>query len=119
VQFDPAKGTLKGDIDGMDTLAISISVAVNTAVSVVLMFHYRRQVRRRKLDDDAAKRRYSWASFGSGFLAAIAVFSALVGFLDVPTGHGEILIAVPILNAGLSVVLLFVGRTAIRWKPLR
>lgn len=39
--------------------------------------------------------------------------------LDAPTGHGEILIVAPVFNVGLSLILLFVGRVVISWKPIQ
>jgi hypothetical protein len=112
------QGLLWAKADAMTTLAIWITAFVNTAVAAALMLHYRGQARCGLLGEHTAKRRYSWVSC-SGFVAAIVIFSVFVSLLDVPTGHGEILIAVPILNVGLSLVLLFVGRTAICWKPVQ
>lgn len=103
----------------MDTLAIWISVSANAAVAAVLMLRYRAQARRGVMGDGVAKNRYSWLSFSSGFLAAVAVFFTFVSLLDVPTGHGEILIAVPILNAGVSLLLSILGRTIIGWKQVQ
>ena len=103
----------------MGNLALWISACVNTGIAVSLMFHYRTYVRRGLLSDAGAKRAYSWASFVIGFVVALVAFYTLMLIARAPSGHGEILIAAPILNAALSLALLLIGRTVICWKPLR
>lgn len=103
----------------MESLALWISAGVNTGVAVSLMLHYRTHVRRGLLSDAGAKRAYSWACFGIGFVVALVAFYALVLIARASSGHGEVLIAAPILNAALSLTLLLIGRTVIGWRPLR
>jgi bacteriorhodopsin len=104
---------------GMGSLALWISVCVNIAAAVLMMREYRSQVRRRLYSEAGAKRVYSWGCFVIGFVVALAVFYILLFFAGAPVGHGEILIAAPVLNALLSFALLLVGRIVIGWKPLQ
>lgn len=103
----------------MSTVALWISIFVNTGTAVGLMLHYRKQVREGLLGHTGAKKAYSWASLLIGFVVAPVAFYLLVRLSDAPIGHGEILIAAPIFNAVLSLALLFIGRIVISWRPLQ
>lgn len=103
----------------MGSLALWISACVNTGIAVSLMVHYRAHVRRGLLGESGARRAYSWACFVVGFVGAVVAFYALLLIARAPVGHGEILIAAPIFNAALTVVLLLIGRIVIGWRALR
>jgi multisubunit Na+/H+ antiporter MnhB subunit len=103
----------------MDTLAFWAAISANAVSAVLLMLYYRYKVRTGLVNDRRAKSLYAWWYIPIGTLAALILFYALAVSLNVPTGHGEILIAVPIFNAGLSLALLFVGRVVIAWRPLQ
>lgn len=103
----------------METLAFWAAIFANTACAALLMLYFRQKVRTGLVGARRAKRRYSWWYLPLGILVAVTLFYALAALLDVPTGHGEILVTVSIFNVGLSLILLLEGRVVISWKPLQ
>lgn len=60
-----------------------------------------------------------WSIF-SGLISGVALFYGVLSLFDflghlVSVGHGEILIAAPVFNFGLGVVLAAIGTTLLRW----
>ena len=90
----------------------------NTVFACALMVHFRRRVNAHLVSERGAKAAYSWLCVGVYLLSGIALFFGVIELFHVPVGHGEILIAGPLLNLALSAVLLVVGRIVIGWEPM-
>jgi hypothetical protein len=68
--------------------------------------------------------RFFFAAAAAGVVAGLPMFIGVLSLLDalgrhVAIGHGEILIAVPLWNAILALVLATIGRVILVWEPIR
>src|SRR3569833_3440002 len=86
------------------------STLVNIALASVLAAHFRRRVKSHAATEAKAKVAYSWLCVGLGIFSGFAVFLGTIVFFNLPVGHGEVLIAAPLLNLLLSGALIVVGR---------
>src|SRR3569832_2034077 len=93
------------------------STLVNIALASVLAAHFRRRVKSHAATEAKAKVAYSWLCVGLGIFSGFAVFLGTIVFFNLPVGHGEVLIAAPLLNLLLSGALIVVGRIVIGNKP--
>lgn len=68
--------------------------------------------------------RFTMASVLSGLVSGIFLYYGMLWLFDilgyrVNVGHGEVLIAVPLFNFILGVVLVLPGRMVLQWWPIR
>lgn len=68
--------------------------------------------------------RFFIAATAAGLVAGIPMFIGVLYLLDaigrhVGIGHGAMLIAVPVLNAVLGLILAAIGRVILVWEPIR
>src|SRR3569832_59976 len=89
------------------------STLVNIALASVLAAHFRRRVKSHAATEAKAKVAYSWLCVGLGIFSGFAVFLGTIVFFNLPVGHGEVLIAAPLLYLLLSGALIVVGRIVI------
>ena len=71
----------------------------------------------------SSARRFVLASLGAGFASGVLYFYGMLWLCDalgarVNVGHGEVLIAAPLLNAVLGAVLAAIGRVMLLWEPV-
>lgn len=98
------------------TFALTIILAI---ASFALAF----SAMRRGVSEKTAANRYSLAAFASGCIAGFPCFFGILSLCGISgarvnVGHGEILIAAPLCNAVLGLVLAGVGRVILLWEPL-
>src|SRR3569832_1853314 len=86
------------------------STLVNIALASVLAAHFRRRVKSHAATEAKAKVAYSWLCVGLGIFSGFAVFLGTIVIFNLPVGHGEVLIAAPLLNLQQSGALIVVGR---------
>ncbi len=105
----------------MDTsdAAIWFSALVNIAFASILAVHFRRSVKSRFTTEAKAKVTYSWLCMGVGIFSGFAVFFGTIVLLNLPVGHGEALIAGPLLNLLLVGPLIIAGRIVIGWIHIK
>jgi len=99
--------------------AFWFSALVNIALASVLAAHFRRRVKNHLATEAKAKAAYSWLCVGLGIFSGFAVFLGTIVLFNLPVGHGEILIAAPLLNLLLAGVLVVAGRIIIGWVPIK
>ena len=99
--------------------AIWFSVLVNIALASVLVAHFRRRVKNHVATEGKAKAAYSWLCVGGGIFSGFAVFLGTTALFNLPVGHGEVLIAAPLLNLLLAGLLIVVCRIVIGWVPIK
>jgi hypothetical protein len=99
--------------------ALWFSALVNIALASVLAAYFRRRVKNRVATEARAKSAYSWLCVGVGIFAGFAVFLGATALLNLPVGHGEVLIAAPLLNLLLAGLLIVAGRIVIGWVPIK
>ena len=104
----------------MDTgdVALWFSALLNAMLAVGLAVRYRFRVRTKAMTERRAKAIYSRFCIAVGIFSGIVVFFGIMVLFNIPTGHGEILIAAPILNLLLSAISIGVGRVVIGWVPM-
>jgi|APLak6261661892_1056031.scaffolds.fasta_scaffold26887_2 uncharacterized membrane protein YdfJ with MMPL/SSD domain len=100
-------------------IALCLSALVNIALASFLTAHFRRRVREQVTTESKAKTAYSWLCVGVGVFSGFAVFLGATTLLNLPVGHGEVLIAAPLLNLLLAGVLIVAGRIVIGWEPVK
>ena len=99
--------------------ALWLSALVNIALASFLAVHCRRRVKSHIATEARAKTAYSWLCAGVGIFSGFAVFLGAVTLLKLPVGHGEVLIAAPLLHLLLTGFLIVAGRIHIGWVPIK
>ena len=97
-------------------VALWFSVLVNITLASVLAVHFRRRVRNHLA---IAKASYSWLCAGVGIFSGFAVFLGTMSLFNLPVGHGEVLIAAPLLNLLLAGLLIAAGRIVVGGAPIK
>src|SRR5262245_32135126 len=80
-----------------------------------LLIHYRKRLLSGGLSERTAKHRYSWSCVGIGVVSGTVIFLGTTRMFGIPLGHGEAIIAAPILNFLLAIVLVLAGRIVLGW----
>jgi len=98
-----------------------ICAVLNIGAVGYSIFYFRNGVKSESIPEAKAKTFYSWFCLGMGFLAGAIIFYSAIVVFKIPVGHGQapILIASPIFNFLISIVLIVVGRIIIVWKPMK
>jgi hypothetical protein len=96
-----------------------LCAVLNVALAGGLILRFRSRVTAGVLTERRAKAIYSWLCLGIGLLCGIVIFLGITGLFDMSLGHGEAIIASPILNLLLSLVLIISGRIVIGWSPIK
>ena len=96
-----------------------LCAVINVAIACVLIVRFRSQVRAGALTEQKAKASFTWLCLGIGAFCGIALFLGITALFDISLGHGEAIIAAPILNLLLACALIVSGRIVIGWSPIR
>ena len=105
-------------VDAADIL-FWLCAVLNVALAGALILRFRSRVTAGLLTERRAKAIYSWLCLGIGLLCGIVIFLGITGLFEISLGHGEAIIASPILNLLLSLVLIIGGRIVIGWSPIK
>lgn len=103
---------------------IVCSTLALTACLAIVSFARSRVAIRKGAELKSASRRFALVASAAGLFAGIPFYYGILWALEciglrVYVGHGEVLIATPILNAVLGFFLAAVGWSILRWAPLR
>lgn len=105
-------------MDSLDA-ALWFSALVNIALASALTAHFRRRVKKHPTTEAKAKAAYSWLCVGFAIFSGVAVFPGTIALFNLPVGHGEVLIAAPLLNLLLAGLLVVAGRILIGWVSIK
>lgn len=95
------------------------AAALNLLIAAALMWVLRRMHRSGRISIADAKSRFLWIYSPLGLVSALIWFFGWVAVLDLSTGHGEVVLAAPVLNLILGVTAAGIGRVVIGWKAMR
>lgn len=99
--------------------ALWFSAGLNAATVAILAVRYRLHVKAGSITERKAKTIYSWLCLATGLFSGTVIFFGIMHLFNIPAGHGEVLIASPVLNLLLSGILIVAGRTVIGWTPMK
>jgi len=105
-------------MDSVD-IVFWLCAVLNLAIVGAAIVRFRSQVRTKKLPERKAKAMFTWICLAIGVFCGVPLFLGLTTLFDIPLGHGEAMIAAPVFNFLLALVLAVSGRIAIGWSPIR
>src|SRR5262245_33355932 len=96
-----------------------LCAVTNVALACALIVRFRSHVTTGALTERKAKSTFTWLCLGIGAFCGIALFLGVTALFDISLGHGEAIIAAPIVNLLLALALIVSGRIIIGWSPIR
>jgi hypothetical protein len=103
----------------MSLVAFWAAMAVNILFATTLLMRCQRHLKQGLVNLAEARKSFSMVYPALGLVASVTIFFWLLGLFDAATGHGELVIAVPLLYAVATAVITVIGRVVLGWKKMR